>query len=388
VPRISPFAGLRFDRSRVGSYERVTAPPYDVISAGEHRRYLAASPYNVIRLDLGNEPGAESDPERYDRAGRDLAAWRRDGVLVAAPREAYYPYEMRFALHGRRRRIRGLVCAVELQDWGGEVVPHEHTMAGPVEDRLRLARATATNLSSIYSVFQGPNRGLADWLDAQTAREPDSAMKDEDGVEHRMWEAPADPEVARMLERESLMIADGHHRYTTALRYRDEVRTDRGAGPWDAAMMFLVDAALDDPPVLPYHRIQLTGAVPPEGERVRDLEEVLESVDDADRRFGVVTHDEGALVHRLLELPGTPPTVCRLHELVLDGRDGELRYTPDAVAAEEAVRAGRAVAAYLLPATHATTIRSIVDRGGRLPQKSTFFYPKPRTGMVLRPHDV
>jgi uncharacterized protein (DUF1015 family) len=388
MPRVSPFVGLRFDRSRVGSYERVTAPPYDVISPGEHRRYLAASPYNVIRLDLGYEPGSEGGPGRYERAGRDLADWRRDGILVPAEGDAYFPYEMGFSLHGRRRRIRGLVCAVELQDWGGEVVPHERTMAGPVEDRLRLVRATSANLSGIYSVFQGPNRPFADWLDAQTSGEPDAAMTDEDGVEHRLWEALPDPEVARWLERESLMIADGHHRYTTALRYRDEVRAERGPGPWDSTMMFLVDAALEDPPVLPYHRIQLAGPVPAEGERVRDLEEVLESVDDAGRRFGIVTHDQGALVHRLVELAGSPPTVCRLHERVLRGAGEDLSYTPDAVAAEAAVRTGRAVAAYLLPPTDATTIRAVVDGGGRLPQKSTFFWPKPRTGMVIRPHLV
>jgi hypothetical protein len=184
------------------------------------------------------------------------------------------------------------------------------------------------------------------------------------------------------------MIADGHHRYATALRYRDERRAEHGAGPWDSTMMFLVDAALEDPPVLPYHRIQLAGAVPEGGDRVRDLEEVLESVDDGAGRLGLVTHDDGALVHRLVELPGGPPTVCRLHEDPLAGLDADLRYTPDAVAAEEAVRAGAALAAYFLPATDALTIRSVVDAGGRLPQKSTFFWPKPRTGMVLRPHRV
>jgi uncharacterized protein (DUF1015 family) len=387
MPRVSPFVGLRFDPSRVGSYERVTAPPYDVISAEEHRRFLAASPFNVIRLDLGREPGAGGD-ERYDAAAEDLASWRTGGVLVPTDGAAYYPYEMRFSLKGRRQRVRGLVCAIELQDWGGEVVPHERTMTGPVEDRLRLVRATAANLSCVYSVFLGPNRDLAGWLDAQTTREPDAAMTDEDGVEHRLWVAAPTPEVAGWLERESLMIADGHHRYTTALRYRDEMRAEAGPGPWDAAMMFLVDAALEEPPVLPYHRIQLAGAVPAGGERVRDLEEVLESVDDGRLRFGVVTHDDGALVHRLAELPGLPPAVCRLHEGVLAGLDEQLRFTPDAVAAEEAVRAGRAVAAYFLPPTDAATIRSVVDRGDRLPQKSTYFWPKPRTGLVLRPHEA
>ncbi len=387
MPRISPFVGLCFDPSRVGSLERVTAPPYDVISEREHARLLAASPYNVIRLDLGREPGGDG-AERYANAAQDLAEWRSSGVLAPTGMPSYFPYEMRFSLHGRRRRVRGLVCAVELQDWGGEILPHEHVMAAPVEDRLRLVRATGANLSSVYAVFVGPNRPLGAWLEERTSAEPVAAMVDPDGVEHLLWRAPADPDVAGWLQGESLMIADGHHRYTTALRYRDEMRAARGPGPWDSSMMLVVDAALEDPPVLPYHRVQRSGPVPGEGVRVRDLEEVLESVDDGKVRLGIATHEDGALVHRLLELDGGPPTVCRLHEDILAGLDAELWYTPDAVAAEEAVRAGEAVAAYLLAPTNSATIRTVVDAGARLPRKSTFFWPKPRTGLVFRPHDL
>jgi uncharacterized protein (DUF1015 family) len=190
-------------------------------------------------------------------------------------------------------------------------------MAAPVEDRLRLTRALGATLSCIYAVFRGPNRRLAAWLDDATRAEPFATLVDGDGVEHRVWETHADHEVGEALDRESLMIADGHHRYATALRYRDEMRALRGPGPWDATMMLLVDATLED---------------------------------------------------------------------VLARLDPELRFTPDAVAAEEAVRDRTAVAAYFLPATDAATIRSVVDGGGQLPQKSTFFWPKPRTGLVIRRH--
>jgi uncharacterized protein (DUF1015 family) len=260
-------------------------------------------------------------------------------------------------------------------------------MAAPVEDRLRLTRALGATLSCIYAVFRGPNRRLAAWLDDVTRAEPFAALVDGDGVEHRVWETHADHEVGEALDHESLMIADGHHRYATALRYRDEMRAVRGSGPWDATMMLLVDATLEDPPVLPYHRIQVEGPAPSAGIRVRDLEEVLDSVDDAKLVYGVATHEDGTLVHRVAELSGEPPVVCRLHEDVLPGLDGGLRFTPDAVAAEEAVRDRTAVAAYFLPATDAATIRSVVDGGGQLPQKSTFFWPKPRTGLVIRRHE-
>jgi uncharacterized protein (DUF1015 family) len=389
VPRLNPFVGLRFDRSRVGSLERVTAPPYDVISPGEHARLLASSPYNVIRLDLGRIPGRlENDDERYADSARELRAWREDGIFLPTRSEAYYPYEMRFSLHGRRRRVRGLVGAVELEELGSGIVPHEHTMARPVTDRLRLLRALGANLSSVYSVFEGPDHRLAGWLDEVTAADPDARLVDVDGVEHLVWVADPDPGVDRRFDDVSFLIADGHHRYTTALRYRDERRAEHGPGPWDLVMMFVVDATLEQPPVLPYHRIQVAGQPPSTGARVHDLEEVLESVDDDKLLYGVVTWEAGALVHRVDEVTGHPPVICRLHEQQLAGRDAQLQYTPDAVAAEAAVRSREAVAAYLLPATDARTIRGIVDRGGKLPQKSTFFWPKPRTGLVIRPHDA
>jgi uncharacterized protein (DUF1015 family) len=387
VPRVSPFIGLRFDRSRVGELERVTAPPYDVISPEEHARFLAASPFNVIRLDLGHDPGRPESPDRYEQAAADLAAWRADGVLVLTGGPAYFPYEMRFSLHGRRRRIRGLVCAVDLEDWGGGIVPHERTMPGPVRDRHRLLRAVGANLSSIYGILSGPSRHFDGWLEAATAADPDAELADEYGVEHRLWIAPADPGVEGWLIGQTLMIADGHHRYATALRYRDEMRAERGPGPWDAAMMFVVDAGIEDPPVLPFHRIQRSGPVPADGVRVHDLEEVLESVNDGKLVIGMAAHEDGVLVHRVVELAGHPPAVGRLHEGALAGLDDALAFTPDAVAAEEAVRSGRAAAAYFLPPTDASTIRSVVEKGDRLPQKSTFFWPKPRTGLVLRPHD-
>jgi uncharacterized protein (DUF1015 family) len=388
VPRISPFVGLRFDPARVGSLERLTAPPYDVISGEEHARLLAASPYNVIRLDLGRDPGEAHTLARYERAGVDLAEWRRTGVFVPTAGERYFPYEMSFALHGRRRRVRGVIAAVELEAWGGDIVPHERTMPGPVEDRLRLTRALGANLSSIYAILRGPCAALAGWLDRETDRAPDARLVDEAGVEHRLWEAPPEPDLAGWLEPEPLMIADGHHRYATALRYREERRAERGPGAWDAAMMLLVDGALDDPPVLPFHRIQLAGDPPTQGTRVRDLEEVLETLEDEKLTYGIATREGGALVHRVAELDGAPPTVCRLHEGALSELDDALAFTQDAVVAEEAVRSRGAVAAYLLPPTDATTIRSVVEGGGRLPRKSTFFWPKPRTGLVLRPHDL
>jgi uncharacterized protein (DUF1015 family) len=389
VSRISPFVGLLFDRSVVGSHDLVTTPPYDVISEAARRHLLQASPFNVIRLDLGSNDADSADAEdKYRRAASELRSWRERGALVPTDGPRFYPYEMRFSLHGRERSIRGLVCAVELEDWGGAIVPHERTMPGPIEDRLRLMRAVRTNLSSIHALYRGPNDAVARYLDEQMAAEPAALATDEAGVEHRLWVGAPDPAVALALEPESLMIADGHHRYSMALRYRDEMRSEHGAGPWDRVMMFLADAAIQEPPVLPFHRVQIAGLVEAAGRRVLDLGEILESVNDEKLVYGLVLEEDGVLVHRVAELDGPPPTVSALHAQRLAGDDVELRFTPDAVDAEEAVRTGEAAAAYLLPPTDASRIRDVIDRGERLPQKSTFFWPKPRTGLVLRPLEL
>jgi uncharacterized protein (DUF1015 family) len=388
VPQISPFVGLLFDRSRVGPLEGVTTPPYDTVSPDEQHRYLQASPHNVIRLDLGEDrPGDDGTRNKYRRASERLREWRAQGILVQTPRPAYFAYEMRFTLHGRHRRIRGVIGAVELEDWGGSIVPHERTAQGPVDDRLRLIREIRANLSCIHAVYFEPSPPLAELLERVGRTEPLAEVLDEEGVTHRLWMAEDEEGVGRSLARETVLIADGHHRYAMALAYRDEMRAAQGPGPWDRTMMLLMDAAVEDPPVLPYHRIVRTSAPPMDGTRVRDLQEVLDQVDDEGLVFGAATMEGGELLHRVARLDGEPPTVSALHRLLLEGRDDDLAFTPDPVRAEDAVRLGQAEAALFLPPTTAARIRAVIERREQLPQKSTFFWPKPRTGMVIQPLD-
>ena len=385
MPRLSPFTGLLYDRSRAGSLEAVTAPPYDTVDVDQQTRLRAASPYNIVHIDL---PERRADDVRndnqYTRAAALLEEWRRDGVLRATAAPALYPYEMRFRYEGAQRRIRGLICQVDVEPWGGAILPHEETLPGPVEDRLRLVRELHLNLSPVYALASDVDGAVPAFLNAQTASAPHASVVDEAGVEHRLWvsDVPSDPLVVG-----TLMIADGHHRYAMALRYRDEMRASRGPGPWDALMMLVVDAATEQPPVLPIHRLSPSTAGI-HGERVRGLEEVLAAVDDEALTYGVITSADGAIVHEVARASGRPPTVCAITEQVEALREPSvLRFTPDAVAAEEAIRSRSAATAYLLPSTSPEAIRSVIDAGGRMPQKSTYFWPKPRTGLVLRPLD-
>jgi uncharacterized protein (DUF1015 family) len=268
-------------------------------------------------------------------------------------------------------------------------MPHERTLSAPVEDRLALMRAVETNLSPIYALLRGPSRQMTTFLDRALAEPPLAELTDEAGVHHRIWTADAPRELTDAVAAERFLIADGHHRYTMALRFREEMRAAHGPGPWDAVMMLVVDGAAEDPPVLPIHRVLGNVAAPAIGERVRDLEEVLSIVDDDTVTVGTARWEHGELVHRAGRLSGKPPAVCALdHEILSTIDDAEIHFEPDAVAAEEAVRDGTATSAIFLPPTRVERIRPIVERGDRLPEKSTYFWPKPRTGMVIRPLDL
>jgi uncharacterized protein (DUF1015 family) len=392
VPTISSFDGLLYDPARVGDLAAVTAPPYDVILPHDLVRYHRASPHNIARVDLGVDEGPHN---QYTEAGKLLRRWRAEGALVPVGRSAVYPYEMRFTYRARERRVRGLIVEVALEPWGRQVVPHERTMAGPVEDRLAHLRATAANLSAIYAVCAGPSEAQAALLGRVEARSPDRELVDEEGVRHRLWIVPEGngiglDELSGWYRRQALLIADGHHRYETALAHREERRAASGPGPWDSVMMLVVDSASEDPPVLPIHRVVAVEPLPDiPGDRVRDLGEVLSWLADDDLRFAAVVRRNGELVHLVGRLEGEPPTVSALHLNLLDPMPGvrELGFVQDPALAEEMVHTGRFDLAFFLPPARVEDVRAVVERGGQLPQKSTYFWPKPRTGMVIRPLD-
>ncbi len=364
--------------------ERVVAPPYDVIGPELHQRLEQSDPYNVVRLILTRQgPDDDEAQAKYTRASQLLSQWERDGVLVPTARPAWYPYEMRFTYQGHPRRVRGVICQVDLEPWGGSILPHEATMASSIADRQALIRAVRANLSPVYALARGPCEPLAALLDAVAADPPDRVATDDEGVEHRMWVLEDGSGITDWLAGEQLLIADGHHRYSVALAYQDEMRAQHGPGPWDQMMMLIVDAGHEDPPVLPIHRIVVEGQPKPTGSPVRDLAEVLAVIRDDDLTFGVVQRENGAVVHRVGALRGQPPTVCALHDQILG--ESRVRFLPDAASAEAAVLRGEAPAAFFLPSTKVDRIRSVIERGERLPQKSTYFWPKPRTGMVIRP---
>ncbi len=269
VPEIRPFRALRFEPSTVGDLADVVAPPYDVIDAAARVRLLDRHPDNVVRLDLPTEADGDEPDDRYRRAARTLAAWRSGGVLHKDPHPSVYVYQQDYRVPGTtvERSQRGFFARLRLEPFGpgAGVLPHERTMSAPKEDRYKLLRATGVNTSPVVGLFDDAAGTAARLLQARTTGPADIDVTDDDGVRHRLWAVPADGDLAEDVAALTaaagaapVTIADGHHRYETALRYRDERRMSRSCEEdpaFDYVLMLLLPTGRDALTVLPTHRI-------------------------------------------------------------------------------------------------------------------------------------
>ena len=447
MPIVQPFRALRYSTEVVPDLGRVVAPPYDVISPEQLRSLQARDPRNVVRLDLPmSEPGDIDDDERYRRAARLLRSWRADGTLRRDTRPSVYPYEQSFRLPGAAGEHqdepqvrRGLFVRLVAEPFGpgSGVRPHERTLHGPKEDRYRLLRATDVNTSPVVAMYDDPSGAAARWLDAVAdSRPPLADVTDDDGVRHRLWGVPADEVPAGLLEAVGhgpLTIADGHHRYETALRYRDERRRGwggPGAGdgreadaPWDGILAFVLEPIAGPIAVLATHRVvsglgdegvtalwqALPGLFGVEVVSSGDLAAAFAPAAAGHRgegRFGLWTRGRGAILtadRAALEpfLPAGGAALRRLDVTLLGAAleqlagidagavDGGARiaYTKDAAEAIRWVDEAHtgADAAFLLDPTPAAEIVAVAADGDVMPQKSTYIYPKALTGLVINP---
>jgi len=400
VPRFEPFAGVRYDLDRV-ELDDVVAPPYDVIGPEEQSALEARSPYNVVRIDLPRDPGDGQD--RYTVAGALLDAWLDAGILSVDQEPGFYAYRMGYHdVDGNSRQIAGVLGALELVTPGeGDVLPHEETQSKVRDDRLRLLRACRADLSPVWGLSMA--EGLSD-LCAAAPGAPVARCTDEEGVHHRLWRLtqPAVVEaVTATVGSAPVVIADGHHRYSVALAHRDEVRAAKGRAGGDEDLLLALVCELGDSQagVRPIHRL-LTG-LPPGLDLLAALEPFFEPVADA----GDVTTlpermaDAGGLGlvvgadQRWLLLPragaahpehDTPPDAALLDAALATLPDHTLgfEHSLDSVLAQ--VGSGKASAGVLLRPVDVHQIARTAVAGRRMPTKTTFFHPKPRTGMVFR----
>ncbi|HKG56251.1 MAG TPA: DUF1015 domain-containing protein [Candidatus Limnocylindrales bacterium] len=433
MPEIRPFRALRYRPDAVGDLSRVVSPPYDVISPREQREYLERDPRNVVRLDLPTvEPGDDPD-DRYRRAARTLAAWRSDGTLHKDRQPSLYAYEQVYVVPGtdEERTQRGFFGRLRLESLepGSGVRPHERTMPGPKEDRYKLLRATGVNTSPVVVLYQDPSGRAGEALAAVADGRPDADVTDVDGVRHRLWVVPndgVDDRVAALTAAagaEPVTIADGHHRYETALRYRDERRMSRSCEenpPFDYLLALLLESTAQQLTVLPTHRV-VCGVADGGGQLLRSApqlfdvaaagrDELLRAFAGAPQggrgRFGVWTRSGGAVLearrdvfepllgHGGRAVRGLDVTLLGAALDRLLGIDAAVVAAGDRIAytkssAEALDRVDTALdgadVAFLLQATPVSSIAAVAAEGDVMPQKSTYFHPKPLTGLVINP---
>jgi uncharacterized protein (DUF1015 family) len=442
VPILRPFRALRFDPSSVGDLAAVVAPPYDVVGPEERARLMARHPANVVRLELPADEMGDGPDDRYRRAARTLAAWRSDGTLRKDPHPSIYVYEQTYNVPGTdmERTQRGFFARLRLEPFGsdGGVLRHERTLSGPREDRYKLLRATGVNTSPVIGLFGDRSGGTAQRLSEVVVAPAEVNVIDDDGVHHRLWPVGADGDgpmatvAAALLAAASaspITIADGHHRYETALQYRDERRMSRSCEedpPFDYLLALLVETSGQALTVLPTHR--LVRGLGDEGAarmlaRASELFEVepvasgttlaaaFGAQNDGGRgRFGLWTRAGGAiLTARPSDFASALPpggkalrsldvallgAALRLlgdidDEAVERGAIGYTKSATEAIAAVDSRGAGRdgVDAAFLLEPTPIPAIEAVAKDGDVMPQKSTYFYPKALTGLVLNPHE-
>ncbi len=414
---IRPFHALHYAEDRVRLAD-VVSPPYDVIDDDLRRRLLARSPYNVVHLILP-EPGAERE------AGDTFAAWRREGVVLREPRPCMYWLEQHArGPDGVRRRRAGLIAALRLEPYApGRVRRHERTLDAPKAGRLAVLRAVRANLSPIFMAYGDPSRRISDVFEPLVAdRAPIFEATDEEGTSHRLWRVCEDAPLRAAIEvvgSRPLTVIDGHHRYETALAYRDERRAADGDPAellaYDFATVYLANRHDPGLVLFPTHRV-ISGLSPELWDRLPallaeqwDLEEVAD-LTALERRvvaasrgahsFGLVRGDGAPLLHaRLRHQVDTALDVVAVGTLVLRdilGLDAEAvaatdriayRQSAEAAAALVAAAPPRTAVALLVPAPGLSDVQAVADAGETMPPKSTFFFPKILDGMVFNQLD-
>jgi uncharacterized protein (DUF1015 family) len=407
MAKIFPFRSLRYALDRI-PVEKVVTQPYDKISKETQERYYASHPNNIVRIVLGKSgPDDSSTNNVYTRAAGYLKEWRAAGILQQLPEPAFFVYFQRFIVPGTTdvRVRKGFVGLGQLEDYADKIVfPHERTLTGPKKDRLELLRHTRTQFEQIFMLYEDPARRIDAVMDEVAQGAPDIRIKDEYGVEHTMWTLSDPGKVsvmqAQMADR-NLIIADGHHRYETALAYRDEMRGVQGS---DRIPMTFFNMNSPGLTILPTHRV-LSNL--PGFDAKTLFSRAAEYFDSSSRdsvTIGVFVAGElhslqlkssvdlASLMPDLSEKQRTLDVVV-LHRLILEKclginedavkKESYISYVRERDAAINAVREGKAQVAFLLNPTRLDQMRDIAYEGNVMPQKSTDFYPKVLSGLTM-----
>jgi uncharacterized protein (DUF1015 family) len=425
---IVPFSGYLYNQEKTGPIDRVIAPPYDVISPEGQEKLYANSPFNVVRLILGKQSPDDTDRDnRYTRAAAVFSDWIANGVLAKDTAPAFYAYSQDYEFQGRQLSRMGFFARVKVEDFStGNICPHEFTLAKAKKDRTKLLETCRANFSPIFGLFSDPE-GSIDKILETVKRENPLAVVEDAGVTHRFWrlqDTKMIADVTSSFQKKKITIADGHHRYETALAYH---KAHSGDIPDSAhVMMFLTNLDSENMSIFPIHRViacpdgfdgtdflsrvsEFFDVEPiEEGATAEDMSTLLKNSGADENRISFVVYLGKNNAH-LLKLKDTKNVVgflqpdepeemqvldvIQLHALMIrpmlniDTKKSDqqkyVSYKVDMNVAMEMVHSGKYHLAFFMNATKMDQVRALAEKGIRLPQKATFFYPKLLSGLVI-----
>lgn len=430
---IIPFKGVRYNQAKAGVLDDVITPPYDVIDAAAQNRFYEKNQFNVIRLELGKTfPEDNETNNRYTRAAATFRDWLARGVLFHDEKPSLYLYEQEFTARGEKKVRSGFIAGVQANDYSkGEVLPHEETLPKHKADRLNMMKTTLANFSPIFGLYADKEHRVEDLLNAaRGGRQPDMEVTEDNGVINRLWvisdEATVESVVKAMADKK-VFIADGHHRYETAVTFGQEM-TAQGKPGYNYLMVALVNLYNEGLVVFPTHRLvnNVKGLDVPKlltdlhkdfeveglaaGTGLDDFIARLEEKGASAHAFGLYTPEKKFYLLTLksevildqLPLENRSAAwrrldVSILHTLILEdllgigskqrADESNLTYVRDEDVALASVDNGSAQLAFFMNATKVEEVTDIASGGEKMPQKSTFFYPKVVTGMVINDYE-
>ncbi|MBL7685981.1 MAG: DUF1015 domain-containing protein [Deltaproteobacteria bacterium] len=430
---IAPFKGFHYNPEKIKDLAQVVAPPYDVIDEKYRDRLYDQNPYNVVKLILTKDQDAPAGKTKYDAARGYLDQWKQDQVLVQDQTPQIYLYHQTYTLEdGRQLTRKGFIARRRIESFEeGKIRPHEYTFAGPKADRLNLTKATETNLSPIFGIFSDSKRETEALFQSTTSQKPLFDLKTDDGNRHQLWligDEAIQSKLNQIMSDKVILIADGHHRYETALNYRNLKRAENPAAvdsAYDYVMMYCCAMEDEGLVILPTHRVVKV----PLNDSLEAIQQRLAasftvtSYSKADQKKALAhlaelsQHQIAFLVSlkgdqllllatdakrvaEISELKSYPAPVRELDVVILhqyllphifrvdaaeDHDSVKVQYVKDTQEALSYVEKGEATLSFILNPTKIAQVESVSSIGERMPHKSTFFYPKLLSGLVFNP---
>lgn len=413
---VKPFKGVKYNLENV-LLRKVIAPPYDVISPEMRESFILRSPYNVVQIDL-----PVGDDDKYQAAGDLYRQWNFEGILVKEERPAFYLYEQVYDYDGRQYVRSGFVGTLKLSEFGkGQVYPHERTLSGPKKDRYELMKAGKANFSQIFGLYQDSENMLNSLFNEIKKTMPAASAMDDDNVKHSVWviDKPEDIEyIQTFMQDKAIYIADGHHRYETALKYRDDMRVANGDSsddvkPYDFVMMMFINFQDKGLKVFPTHRVVDVNADFQDSTVIDGLKTMFDVTPlagkaEIDAFMKETAEDVGAWVFMGMQgiygmkiikesMESLHPVYRKVDTYLLEDLvlKGQLGFTDEKLLAKDGIhfiqtldeiakyRESVSSVAFILHPEDMETIRDVSESGLVMPQKSTFFYPKLATGLLF-----